>query len=197
MRTKALFALAVVAVLLIGTAAIASNMGFKISIPLAAGTANNWVSIPYYNSYSNAGAMFADITNASQVSRWDNTGAAFQSWNGARGTNFTVTAGEAYLVKVSSATNWIVVGSHNPSLVISLTAGTANNWVAVPYHTTAANAGALFTQITNASQVSRWDNTGAAFQSWNGARGTNFTVTAGEGVLVKVSSASTWTPAHY
>lgn len=193
MRTKVLLSAAAALMLIISLVAIGSNMGFKISIPLAAGGASNWVSIPYYNSYTNAASIYNDITGASQVSRWDNT-LGFQSWTG-RGTNFNTTAGEAYLVKVSAATNWIVVGSHNPSLALSLAAGGASNWVSVPYHTTATNAATLYNQITNASQVSRWDNT-LGFQSWTG-RGTNFNLTAGEGVLVKVSAGTSWTPAHY
>jgi hypothetical protein len=197
MKRNVLFVLAAVAVLAIGSAAIASNMGFKISIPLTAGTATNWVSIPYYNSYTNAASVFNDITGASQVSRWDNPTSSFQNWSGTRGTNFNVAAGEAYAVKVSTATNWIVVGSHNPSLALSLSAGTATNWVSVPYHTTATNAATLFNQITSASQVSRWDNPTSSFQNWSGTRGTNFNLTAGEGIAVKVSAISSWTPAHY
>lgn len=195
MRTKVLFVLAMVAMVVIGSTAIASNMGFKINIALSAGTANNWVSLPYYNSYTFANTVYSDITGCTQVARWNNPTSAFQSWTG-RGTNFAITGGEAYLVKVSAVTNWIVVGSHNPSLAISLSSGTANNWVSIPYHTTAANAGALFTSITSCTQVARWNNPTSAFQSWTG-RGTNFTITAGEGVLVKVSAASNWTPAHY
>ena len=96
MRTKVLFVLAMVAMVVIGSAAIASNMGFKINIALSAGTANNWVSIPYYNSYTYANTIFSDITGAAQVSRWNNPTSGFQTWTG-RGTNFAITAGEAYL----------------------------------------------------------------------------------------------------
>jgi len=194
MRTKVLLSVAAALMLIISLVAVGSNMGFKISIPLAAGGANNWVSIPFYNSYTNASGIFTDVTNCSQVSRWDNT-IGFQTWTG-RGTNFNTTAGEAYLVKVSVANNWIVVGSHNPGLAVSLSAGGDSNWVSVPYHTTATNASTLFTQISNASQVSRWDNPTGLMQTWTG-RGTNFNLAAGEGVLVKVSVANSWTPAHY
>lgn len=197
MKRKGLLAVATVAILVIGIAAIASNMGFKIDISLTGGGAYNWVSLPYYNSYTDAGSIFSDVPNCTQVSRWDTTTGAFQTWNGSRGTNFTVDEGEAYLVKVSSASNWIVVGSHDPSFALSLQAGGAYNWVSVPYHTTATDAGTLFSQIPNCSQVSRWDTASGSFQTWNGSRGTNFGLTAGEGLLVKVSTASSWTPAHY
>lgn len=199
MKRNVLLLLAAVAVLAIGSAAIASNMGFKISIPLTAGGANNnWVSIPYYNSYTNAASVFNDITSCSSVARWDNGLATYQSWNGARGTNFNVTAGEGIDVKVSAGSNWIVVGSHNPGLGVAMTAGGSNNnWTSIPYHTTATNAATLFNQVTSCSSVARWDNGLATYQSWNGARGTNFNLTAGEAVDIKVSAGSSWTPAHY
>jgi hypothetical protein len=197
MRTKVLLVTAAVLMLIVSLVAIGSNMGFKISIPLTITPANNWVSIPYYNNYTTASSIFADITGATQVSRWDNATSAFQSWTGTRGTNFAVTTAEAYLIKVSAAGNWIVVGSHNPGYAVPLTITPANNWISVPYHTTATTAGGLFAQLPSATQVSRWDNATSAFQSWTGTRGTNFTITAGEGLLVKVSAGGNWTPAHY
>lgn len=196
MRTKLLLVTAAVLMLIVGTVAIGSNMGFKISIPLAAAGASNWVSIPYYNSYTSASSIYNDITGAAQVSRWDNPTGSIQTWAG-RGTDFAVTPGEAYVIKVSSPTNWIVVGSHNPSLSVSLAAGGASNWVSVPYHTTATSASVLFTQLgPNAAQVSRWDNPTGSIQTWAG-RGTDFPITPGEGVVIKVSSVTPWTPAHY
>jgi hypothetical protein len=173
-------------------------MGFKISIPLTAGGASNWVSIPYYNSYTNAASIFNDISNCAQVSRWNIPTRSYQNWFGSAGTNFNVTPGEGMVVKVSTGVNWIVVGSHNPSLAISLTAGGASNWVAVPYHTTATNAATLFNDIANCAQVSRWNIPTRAYQNWFGSAGTNFNLTAGEAVVVKVNTAGvTWTPSHY
>lgn len=193
MRTKVVLALAAGLMLIISTAAIGSNVGFKIAIPLKAGW-NNYVSLPFYNSYTNAASILADITGATKVSRWDNASNSFQSWTGL-GTNFSVTPGEAYIVTVSANTTWVVVGSHNPSLALSMTAG-YNNYVSVPYHTTATNASTLLSQIPNGTKVSRWDNASNSFQSWTGL-GTNFTLTPGEGVIVTVSGSAGWTPAHY
>jgi hypothetical protein len=196
MRTKVLLGLAVALMLVVGVATIGSNMGFKISIPLAAGGASNWVSIPYYNSYTDATSIYNDVPGATQVSRWDNPTGSIQTWTG-RGTNFAVTPGEAYVIKVSAPTNWIVVGSHNPSLSLSLAAGGASNWVSVPYHATATDASTLFTQLgANVTQVSRWDNPTGSIQTWTG-RGTNFALTPGEAVVIKVGSVTPWTPAHY
>ncbi len=195
MKTKLALVLAAVLMLLISTAAIGSNMGFKISIPLTAGW-NNYVSLPYYNSYTNAASIFSDITGCTLVSRWDNPTGLIQSWDGSRGINFAVTPGEAYIINVSATTNWIVVGSHNPSLALTLT-GNWNNYISIPYHTTATNASTLFSQIPNSTLVSRWDNSTGLIQSWDGSRGINFTLTPGEGLIVNVSATGTWTPAHY
>lgn len=197
MRTKVVLVLAAVFMLVVGGTAVASNMGFKITIPLAAGGYSNWVSLPYYNSYTTAASIFGDITGCTQVSRWDNPSGTYQSYTGGRGTGFNVTPGEAYLIKVSSATDWIVVGSHDPSLALTLSAGGASNWVSIPYHTTATTASGLFGQIPNCTQVSRWDNPSGTYQSYTGGRGTGFNLTPGEGLLIKVNANESWTPLHY
>lgn len=194
MRTKVLFIAAAALVLLIGSAAIASNMGFKISIPLTAGY-SNYVSIPFYNSYTTDNSMYSDIPNRTQLSRWNNATGLWQNYIGGRTSLFNITAGEAYVVKVSTSGNWVVVGSHNPSLAITLTAG-YSNYVSVPYHTTATTDNTLYTQI-GATQVSRWNNATGLWQNYIGGRTSLFNVTAGEGYVVKVGTTKTWTPAHY
>lgn len=195
MRDKALLLMAAALLLAFGTVAAGSNMGFKITMPLQAGW-NNYVSLPFYNSYTNAASLFADIPNCTSVSRWDNPSGTVQSWTGTRGINFAVTPGESYIVTVSISSNWIVVGSHNPSLAVTMTAGW-NNYISVPYNTTATNAETLFADVPNCTSVSRWDNPSGTVQSWTGTRGINFPLTPGEGLIVTVSSTSGWTPSHY
>lgn len=196
MRTKVVLVLAAIFMLLVGGTAVASNMGFKITIPLKQGW-SNYVSLPYFNSYTNAASLFNDVgPTCVQVSRWNNAIFNFDSWTGLRGTDFNVTPGEALIIKVSSDTNWIVVGSHNPNLALTLTQG-YSNYVSIPYNTTANTAGTLFNQIPGCVQVSRWNNSTFNFDSWTGLRGTDFNLTPGEGLIVKVSATTTWTPAHY
>src|SRR5262249_5947652 len=114
-----------------------------------------------------------------------------------------LTAGQAILVKVTTDnTNWIIVGSHNDTATVTLlkTGGTtATNWTAVPYHTTATNAQGICAQIPNATQISRYDETTDTFVTWVcGNVGTPFNLTAGEGVLIKVTTDGTvWTPLHF
>ena len=197
MRTKVLLGVAVALMLVVSVATIGSNMGFKISIPLTVGY-DNYVGIPYYNSYTDANSVLTDIgANAVTVNRWDNTLGGLQTWNGVRGDNFAITPGEAYIVIVSATTNWIVVGSHNPGLAVPLTIN-YDNYVSVPYHTTATNAGTLWSQIPDCATVNRWDNTLGGLQTWNGVRGDNFPLTPGEGLIIIVNSSSaSWAPAHY
>jgi hypothetical protein len=195
MKRNVLLVLAAVAVLAIGSAAIASNMGFKISIPLTAGY-NNYVSLPYYNSYTTDNSMYSDITACTGVHRFNNATGGWQDYLGGRTSLFNITAGEAYVVTVSSSGNWIVVGSHNPSLALTLTAG-YNNHVSVPYHTTATNDNALYSQITGCTGIHRYNNATGGWQDYLGGRTSLFNITAGEGYVITVSSTTSWTPAHY
>ena len=195
MKTKLVLVVAAMLVLIVGTAALASNMGFKISIPLTAGY-SNYVSLPYYNSFTTDNSMYADIPNCTGVSRWDNANGISQNYLGGRTSLFNITPGEAYIVKVSASGNWIVVGSHNPSLGITLTQG-YSNYVSVPYHTTASNDNALYGEITGCTGVSRWDNANGISQNYLGGRTSLFNITPGEGYIIKVSATTTWTPAHY
>jgi hypothetical protein len=195
MKTKVLFIAAAVLVLVIGTAAIASNMGFKISIPLTAGY-SNYISVPYYNSYTTDNSMYSDITGCTKVARWNNATGAIQNYLGGRTSLFNITAGEAYITTVSASTNWIVVGSHNPSLAVTLTAG-YSNYLAAPYHTTATTDNTLYSQITGCTKVARWNNATGAIQNYLGGRTSLFNITAGEGYIVTVSGTTAWTPAHY
>jgi hypothetical protein len=195
MKRNVLLVLAAVAVLAIGSAAIASNMGFKISIPLTTGY-QNFVSLPYYNSYTTDNSMYSDIPACTSVNRYDNASTTWQNYQGGRSSLFNITAGEAYTVTVSTSGNWIVVGSHNPSLALTLTTG-YQNFVSVPYHTTATNDNALYSQITGCTSVNRYDNASTTWQNYQGGRSSLFNITAGEGYTVTVSGTTAWTPAHY
>jgi len=105
MRTRVLLAIAAALILVVGMTAIASNMGFKISIPLTAGY-TNFVSLPYYNNFANANELYSDIAGCTEVSRWDNATALWDSYIGARGTGFTLNEAEALTVKVAATNTW-------------------------------------------------------------------------------------------
>ena len=195
MRDKAQILVAAALLLAVGTITAGSNMGFKITIPLTAGY-RNFVALPYFNQYTDANSVFNDIPHCQSVTRWDNPSGSWQTWNGARGDNFTLNEGEALLIQVNANTNWVVVGAHDPAFAVPLTAG-YRNFVSIPYHTTAANANDIFSQIPNCQSVTRWDNPSGSWQTWNGARGDDFPLTPGEGLLIQVNGNTSWAPAHY
>jgi len=213
MRTKILLLLAAVAMLLVGVTAVGSNMGFKISIPLYATsgthTGANFIALPYYNSYATASVAFADIPNCAELDLYDDATDTYRIYDGVFNTDdFPIATGgtldqaTAVVVKVSADTNWVVVGSHAPSLAVPLyaTSGTHTgaNWRSVPYHTTKTIASELFAEITNCAELDLYDDSTDTFRIYDGVFNTDdFPLTAGKAVVIKVSADQTWTPAHY
>jgi hypothetical protein len=206
MRIK-LFLYLFVAVLIAGTAAQASNMGFKITIPLDdSGTLKqNWFSLPYNVSYALAGDIRNDIAACDRVYRWVAATDTFEYWTGRSGTNFSIDATQAYMVTVTGPENWVVVGSHDPAGVANIEIGGSlnQNWISVPYHTTATDAGTLRTELLNDSvdvdRVYRWVAATDTFEYWTGRSGTNFGLVPGMGYMITVleTAGQTWTPEHY
>jgi hypothetical protein len=200
MKTKVLLTTAAVILVIISTVAIGSNMGFKISIPLVANAKSNWVSIPYYNSYPTALAVFNDVPNCLQVTHWTPSTDTPQSVTSVEDPDFALVKGEFVLIKVSGSTtvNWIVVGSHDPSYNMPLTGSAKSNWLSVPYHATSTTALTLFSEIPNCLQVTTWNAATDTPQSVTSVEDPDFAIVAGQGYLVKVSGAdATWLPAHY
>jgi hypothetical protein len=205
MKRNVLLVLAAVAVLAIGSAAIASNMGFKISIPLTAGV-NSFVSIPYYNSYTDAASLRNDINAAisGTATVYAYNGTIWQRYAGGTSggqVNFNITPGQGYQVLPAASGNWIVVGSHNPGLALGFTAGT-NSFVSVPYHTTATTAQLLRNEIDAAigATATLYNYNGTVWQRYAGGTSggqVNFNITAGSAVQVLPTGSGNWTPAHY
>jgi len=207
MRTKVVLSIATILMLIIGVTAVASNMGFKISLPLVGSNAANWVSLPYFSSYTTAADVWTDLQNSGlspvQISRYNASIGQFVNYFG-RGTAFTLVEGEGILIKVSTASPapWVVVGSHDPNLTIHFVGSSAANWFSLPYHKTAATAADVWTQLTNANitpvQVTRYNASIGQFVNYFG-RGTPFNLVVGEALLIKVSNPTppSWTPPHY
>jgi hypothetical protein len=229
MRTKVLLGLAVAVMLIVSVATIGSNMGFKISIPLykngTGHTGLNWVALPYYAGYVSASAVWTDIAAISGV-----TGVEVDQYQESDGTylaydpdsfltdDFPITSSGqlinagAILVKVvtsGTSVNWIVVGSHSPSLALTLRANgtghTGLNWCSIPYHTTAADAQTLWTQIsaiapnTSSVEIDQYQETDGTYLAYDpdSFLTDNFSIKPGTALLVKVSANKSWTPAHY
>jgi hypothetical protein len=167
LKSKSHFSLAVVliaaAMLVAGGVVTASNTGFKHNHALAqAGAGNigsNWTSIPYFNPYGNAGAFCNQTGLITSGGLRDTildvnpaTGAATSVSCGTAGANTLVlTPGRGIRIRrptsVIGTTSIIIVGSHNPSLSITVpdsgTGAVGTLWFSVPYHTTAVTAADL------------------------------------------------------
>jgi len=205
---KRTFIVGAVALLAVG-ALFASNMGFKINYQLLSGTnagsanGTNSLALPYnaQTGITDAATLYNDIGSAVV----NNIQMYVESNNGIDvypGVNFSITPGEGYFVNVGTDTDYIVVGSHDPSLSISLEPGTDPNsangtsFIAYPYHSTATTASQLYNEIGS----SIVNNIQTYVKSNNGIDvypGVDFSLAPGEAYFVNMSAAKTWTPSHY
>lgn len=203
---------------LVSGSLVASNMGFKLNYPLQGAGAGsldgtNSIALPFnaQSGITTAAALKSDIetstgvsvVNIQQLLKADNS---FQAYTGARGSvDFPLNAGEGYRVRMSADANYIVVGSHDPSLSVSLTgpgAGSLDgtNEYAYPYHSTATTASELRNEIgagtvVNVQQLLKSDN---SFQAYTGARGSvDFPLVPGEAYRIRVNADVSFAPAHY
>lgn len=203
---------------------VASNMGFKLTKTLVYVDANhvnvNWISLPYYyltgtvnaeNVCDDIGGTCNTLGNC-EVAKWNVSTDTYSTWTcqTAKGTPFTVNPGEGIYVKPNTNQDFIIVGSHNPTLQLTLTYVDANhvnvNWISVPYHTTAANAENLCDEIGGVCntlgncEVGKWNVSTDTYSTWTcqTAKGTPFTLTPGEAVYVKPNATITgYIPSHY
>src|SRR5437773_337261 len=151
-----------------GSMTIASNTGFKINKGLrlvqttdTGQKGSNWISIPYFNPYNNGldfctqtGLRSAGIGNTTLLAKTDPVTGSTTSVNCASAGGFTITNGQGLRVRpaaivggIANPNSIIIVGSHNPSLSLTIPkpgAGQIGNlWFSVPYHTTAVTAADL------------------------------------------------------
>jgi hypothetical protein len=105
--------------------------------------------------------------------------------------------------------NYIVVGSHNPTLSVGLDPGGINgsasgtNLYAFPYHSTAASASALRNEIgaANVQNIQKFLRASDLFQVYTGVKGSaaDFALVPGEAYFIKAGGGSTinYVPSHY
>lgn len=210
--------LGLVAVLVAG-GLFASNMGFKLNYtlngPSGGSSGTTALALPYNQQTNlidaedliddiNAGAGSSVVAS---VSRYLNATDGLETYTGLTGVNFSLAPGEGYLLKTTADTNYIVVGSHDPALSVSLSgpAGGSSGttlW-SFPYHSTAGNAEDLIGEINTAvgspvvASVSRYLSATDGLETYTGLTGTNFALAPGEGYYVKVNSSASWVPSHY
>jgi hypothetical protein len=203
--TKKVMCYFLIGAFLIGGVVIASNMGFKLVYQVLTASGNsgtNWVSVPYNFPFANAQELYTDVPNCTEVTRFVRSDDSLQTYLAGKGAiNFPIEPGIAYSVKTSADTNYVSVGSHDPSHGVGLEAASGNsgtNWISVPYHTTANNAQELYMDVLNCTEVTCFVRSDDSLQTYLAGKGAvNFPITPGEGLIVKVSANSTWTPSHY
>jgi len=211
------------AVVLTAGTLVASNMGFKLNYQLdntiagVSKTGKNTLSLPdnRQTGLNTAKNLMDDVGFASvdNIQRFVKSSETYAIYNGRAPTpasaNFNLTSGEAYIVKMRTAAAYIVVGSDDPTLAITLnntTPGvskTGRNFYAYNYHQTAATAKQLMDDVGFASvdNIQRLIKATETFAIYNGRAPTpssaNFNLTPGEGYFVKMRTTSTYTPSHY
>jgi hypothetical protein len=214
-------ALGLVAVLVAG-GLFASNMGFKLNYALESQGTNGSnsgtqsLALPYNQQTNlvdafdlindiNAGAG-SDVVGS--VSRYVISNDGLETYTGVSGSPFSLVPGESYLVKMDADYNYIVVGSHDPTLSVTLYgqgdngSNSGTNLWSYPYHSTSATAKDLIDEINAASagvvgSVSRYVSTNDGLETYTGVSGTPFALAPGEGYFIKVNSTVSWTPTHY
>lgn len=214
---------AAAAAMLLAGSLFASNMGFKLNKPLDAQGTNgsatgiNNVALPYnqQTNLATAGDLRSDIGagNVVAISRYLSASDSLATYTNSPAGDFNLTPTESYLVQVSSDVNYIIVGSHDPGLVVNLDASGTNgsqsgiNDYAPPYHTTASTAGDLRAELNAALglpandnsaiiSISRYLSGSDSLESYTGG-GSNFSLAPGEGYRIQVNSDVSFVPAHF
>lgn len=207
MKTKIIIGIVAILIFAIGLATMSSNMGFKLSQSLAANV-SKYVALPFYNSLATQTAQYLrmDVINAggAGVQVYNYNGSVWQRYagGGIGQYNFAITPGIGYqVVSTGDVSNWVIVGSHNPTTTLSLAAN-VSKYIAVPYHTTSATAQYLRMEVIAAggAGVQVYNYNGSVWQRYagGGIGQYNFNVVPGTAYqVVSTGDVASWTPAHY
>jgi hypothetical protein len=207
--------------MLVAGGLFASNMGFKLNYPLTGPGAapidgTNTIALPY-NQQTNlldAEDLLADINATAgspvvvSLARFVKATGGLEAYTSSGGVNFPLVPGEGYRVKVSAPVNYIIVGSHDPSLVVNLTGpGVApvdgTNVFAFPYHGIASNADELLQEINGQAgaaavvSIARFVKATGGLEAYTASGGVNFPLVPGEAYRVKVGQNVAYQPDHY
>lgn len=220
MRSKRWFVGTVVAVVALvlcsGSVLLASNMGFKLNRLLqkplvgTSKTGQHFLALPYFRQtgLNKAGDLYLDMGGSPYIQRVTRLLEAtdlVQSYTGVGAVNnFNLEDGVGYQIQIKSTApgdlNYIVVGSHNPALAVSLdkpsvgVSKTGVNWFAMPYNFTGAKAGDLYNDIGGSAFVQRVTRLLTAtdlVQSYTGvAAVNNFTLDPGVAYIIQIKSTA-------
>ena len=209
-RSMTVMVLVLAAAVVITGGLMASNMGFKLNRAVLAGTdpgsnsGTQTLGLPYNRQVGidTAAALFSDIGNVQVIQKYLTATDSYQLYTFGS-ADFALTAGEGLLIKMGNNTNYIVVGSHDPSAVIQLeSAGAASNsgtnLYAAPYHGTAAGAQALFQELgsTNVQNIQKYLTGTDSYQLYTFGSA-DYSINPGEAYLVKMGTTLAYSPSHY
>jgi len=226
-KSKWVIAATMAVAMVAGGLAIGSNMGFKFNAQIVAGVGaapkfDNWISLPDNSPYVKANNVCTSLgltstgATASRgvVSRLTASSGVLTSYTCGASTlgAFALVKGEAIKIRNNVTINAIVVGADDPSNTIPIQAGVGaapkfDNWVSVPYHTTAVKANDLCTDMGLTSTgptasrgvVSRLTASSGVLGSYTCGASTlgAFAVTVGEGIKVRNNAAKSWLASHF
>jgi len=215
----------VLAVVVMAGGLLASNMGFKLNYVMNSSGASplsksgtTTIALPDNRQagLNTAKQLMDDVglANVTNVQKYLIATDTTQAYTGRRGNtsaqDFALASGEGYFAKMATTTNYIVVGSDNPTLASNLYApGTVpvsksgTNLFAYNYHQTAATAKGLMDDIGLASvtNVQKYLVATDTTQAYTGRRGNtsaqDFALTPGQAYFLKMTATMTYTPSHY
>ena len=224
MKKKAVFGLvATLALLLVAGGLYASNMGFKLNYVLEGQgtngslTGTNTIALPFNQQTDLVDSfdLLVDIGGTgtvAAVAEFNRATNGFDGYTGTSGEAFGLVPGDAYLVQLRTgvpSVNYIIVGSHDPGLSITLdglgTNGSAGgqNFYAYPYHSISTGADQLITEIGGTAviaSVAEFNRGTNGFDGYTGTSGEAFPLEPGKGYLIQVRSGVpfvTFMPDHF
>ena len=213
-----------VAALLVAGGLFASNMGFKLNYVMdgpgdngsASGTQSLALPFNQQTSLVNASDLKGDIEAAVpasvvSISKFVQETDSLAGYTGISPLDdFPLVPAEGYRVQLSTAVNYIIVGSHDPGMIVNLDgpgtnlslSGTSD--YAYPYHSTASLASELREEInlvvgsSAVVSISQFVRTSDSLNGYTGISPLDdFALVPGESYRVQVNTDVAFTPAHY
>ena len=188
-------------VLLLASAASASNMAFALRLQLGGAAQElRFVALPYQYAPTTAEGLCADLGGTAAVAevvRWDEATSQLVAHPCGTGTeDFPLAEGMAYGVRsaVGAAIDGLLVGTHDPAFAFSIaaTAGSSLSFVSLPYHAAIAARGGTAGVVDQGAGAYAAHVCGSVFDE-----GFPLTVGEGYGLANAEGQAISWTPEHY
>jgi len=184
-----------------------TDMVYKVSSSIDCPPGSNvfaWLSLPYECQWTNAALLAGQLSDVDKLYRFDDTNQSYALWDcvASTGSNFRVAVGDALGVEVSTGTVLHVYGKHSWTNAFAWEHRTDRfnrHWISLPPNSVYSNASSLAQAVPNCTKVARFDTATSAYESWfllaGQWRGVDFVIPPNEGLLISISSNSTWTPA--